>query len=29
MLNKEGHVPLYIQLKDLIQEKIESGVYAE
>jgi GntR family transcriptional regulator len=29
VLNKEGHVPLYIQLKDLIQEKIESGVYPE
>jgi GntR family transcriptional regulator len=29
MLNKEGHVPLYIQLKDLIQQQIESGVYPE
>ena len=29
MLDKTGQIPLYIQLKDLIQKKIEDGTYPE
>lgn len=29
MLDKAGQIPLYIQLKDLIQKKIEDGTYPE